>query len=242
LSRDALKAAFGKGDEENLRWQLEHPVVGARERELVQSAFLPIGARMLDIGAGDGATLVHLGDPDSAVGLELFVDKLHLARKRLSRASLLAGSADALPFKAATFDHVIVRDVIHHLDTPGAMLAEAFRVLEPGGRLDVLEPCAFNPLIVLHALSQKVERGELKSTAPRLRGLIEGAGFHLDHALRHQPLPLHRLVFHRRFGFPWLGNLALARRAVAAAESLAGRAMPRFAWAYIHLRATKPGT
>lgn len=238
---DALKEAFGRGDEENLRWQLEHPVVGVRERELVQNAFLPVGARMLDLGAGDGATLVHLGDPDGAIGLELFPAKLLLARKRLHRAALIAGSADALPFKPASFDHVIIRDVIHHLERPAAVLAEAMRVLEPGGRLDVLEPCAFNPLIVLHALSQKVERGELKSTATRLRGLIETAGFHVDHELHHQPLPLHRLVFHRRFGFPKLGDFAFARMAVAAAESVAGRAMPRFAWAYLHLRATKSG-
>lgn len=237
---DDLAAAFGRGDEANLQWQLDHPVVGVRERELVQAAFNPPGARMLDIGAGDGATLVHLGDPEGAVGLELFADKLTLARKRLPRAALLAGSAYALPFKDSSFDHVIVRDVIHHLDAPPAMLREARRVLQPGGRLDVLEPCGRNPLILLHALSQKVERGELQSTAPRLRELLETAGFHLDHELHHQPLPLHRLVFHRRFGVPALGKFAIARAMVDAAERIAGRAVPRFAWAYIHLRATKP--
>ncbi len=238
---DALRDAFGKGDEENLRWQLEHPVVGEREHELVSSAFEPVGARMLDLGAGDGATLVHLGDPDGAVGLELFVDKLKLAKQRLKRAQLLAGSAYALPFKDGAFDHVIVRDVVHHLEHPGVMLREAHRVLSPGGRFDLLEPCRYNPLIVAHALSQKVERGELKSTAPFLRGLIEAAGIRIDHVQRYQPLPLHRLVFHRRFGFPALGTRALVRAAVEAAEAIAGRLVPRFAWAYIHLRATKPG-
>ena len=36
-----LRAAFGRGDEENLKWQLEHPVVGAREKQLVRWAFNP---------------------------------------------------------------------------------------------------------------------------------------------------------------------------------------------------------
>jgi SAM-dependent methyltransferase len=236
-----LREAFGHGDAENLQWQLEHPVVGTRERQLVHEAFRPVGERMLDIGAGDGATLVHLDDPEGSVGLELFPDKLRLARQRLRRAALLAGSAYALPFADGCFDHVIVRDVIHHLDTPVAMLREANRVLAPGGRLDVLEPCRYNPLIVIHALSQKVERGELKSTVPYLRGLIEAAGLHIDHVQRQQPLPLHRLVFHRRFGLPSLGQSSIARAVVHVAESIAGRVVPQFAWAYIHLRATKSG-
>ncbi len=238
---DDLRAAFGRGDEANFKWQVEHPVVGQRERELVRGAFEPTGTRMLDIGSGDGATLVHLGDPEGAVGLELFPDKLRFARQQLHRAALLAGSGYALPFKDGAFDHVILRDVIHHLDTPAAMLREAHRVLEPGGRLDVLEPCRYNPLIVVHALSQKVERGELRSTGPYLRGLVEGAGLHIDHEQRKQPMPMHRLVFHRKFGMPSLGSRAVVRAAVDAAESIAGRVVPRFAWAYIHLRATKPG-
>ena len=240
LPNEHLRAAFGRGDEENLRWQLEHPVVGARERELVHAAFTPVGNRMLDVGAGDGATLIHLGDPAGSVGLELFPDKLRLARQRLHRAQLLAGSAYELPFADRSFDHVIVRDVVHHLDQPGRMLAECFRVLGPEGRFDLLEPCRYNPLIVLHALSQKVERGELKSTVPFLRGLLETAGLHIDHEQRLQPLPLHRLVFHRRFGAPSMGRVAKVREVVAAVEALAGRVVPRFAWAYIHLRATKP--
>lgn len=236
-----LRSAFGRGDADNLHWQLEHPVVGARERQLVRDAFEPVGRRMLDVGAGDGATLIHLGDPAGAVGLELFPDKLKLARAHVQNGAMLAGSAYALPFADGRFDHVIVRDVIHHLETPATMLREIDRVLAPGGRLDVLEPCRYNPLIVFHALSQKVERGELKSTVPYLRGLIEAVGLQIDREQRHQPMPLHRLVFHRKFGLPALGNNGAVRAAVDAAEALAGRVVPRFAWAYIHLRATKRG-
>ena len=234
-----LRKAFGQGDEENLRWQLEHPVVGARERELVRWAFDPAGSRMLDVGAGDGATLVHLGDPQGSVGVELFQDKLRLGRQRLQRAALLAGSGYALPFRDGCFDHVIVRDVVHHLDTPEQLLRECVRVLAPGGRFDLLEPCRYNPLIVLHALSQQVERGELKSTAPYLKGLVKAAGLEVEREERSQALPLHRLVFHRRFGLPSLGERSWARAAVEVAEAIAARVVPRWAWAYIHLRAKK---
>ena len=205
----------------------------------MRAAFEPVGKRMLDIGAGDGATLVHLGDPDGAVGLELFPDKLRLAREQLRNAGLLAGSAYALPFADNSFDHVIIRDVVHHLDTPAVMLRECRRVLAPGGRLDLLEPCRYNPLIVFHALSQKVERGELKSTVPYLKDLIQTAGLGIEAVHRYQPMPLHRVIFHRKFGVPALGEQPLVRAAIDAAEALAGRLVPRFAWAYIHLRARK---
>jgi SAM-dependent methyltransferase len=239
MSERDLKEAFGRGDEENLRWQVEHPVVGARERELVQWAFEPLASRVLDVGAGDGATLLHLGDPAGAVGVELFVDKLRLARTRLMRSALLAGSGYALPFRDGAFEQVIVRDVIHHLDDPAKLLREVARVVGAGGQVDLLEPCRYNPMIVLHALSQKVERGELRSTPGFLRGLLEGAGLRVAVEARSQPMPLHRLVFHRKFGLPALGQSAIARTVVEAAEGLAGKLMPRWAWAYIHLRAIK---
>lgn len=53
--------------------------------------------------------------------------------------------AHALPFRDASFSNVMLVDVLHHLRSPGAFLGEAARVLEPGGRLLMIEP-AITPM------------------------------------------------------------------------------------------------
>jgi SAM-dependent methyltransferase len=235
MTRDRhLVEAFGAASPEHFRWQTEAPVVAEAERSLVEAAFLPLGRRLLDLGCGEGATLRHLGDPAGAVGIDLFKAKLVFARGQV-RAGLVAASATALPFAGGQFDQVLVRDVIHHVPDAEGMLAECRRVLVPGGRLDVLEPCRYNPLILAHALSQPAERGELRSSPDFLARLV-GLHFRRCTVTHLQPLPLHRLVFHPRFGARGAARNAGLRRAVEAAERLAGWLLPRAAWAYIHVR------
>ena len=226
--------AFGGAAPEHFRWQTEAPVVAEAERALVQSAFLPLGRRVLDLGCAEGATLWHLGDPAGAVGVDIFLAKLAFARDHV-RAGLVAGSATALPFSDGSFDQVIVRDVIHHVPDAEGLLAECRRVVAPDGRIDVLEPCRYNPLILAHALLQPAERGELRSSSAFLSKLV---GRHFRHCTitHHQPMPLHRLVFHPRFGRRDGARDTSLRRVVDAAERLAGLLMPRATWAYIHVR------
>jgi SAM-dependent methyltransferase len=230
-----LEQTFGEAAVEHFHWVTEGPGVAENERALVRAAFLPLGTRVLDVGCAEGATLFHLDEPEGAVGIDLFEPKLSFARQRLPRCRFVQGSAYELPFEQESFDHVIVRDVVHHLDTPGRMFAECARVLVSGGRIDVLEPCRYNPLILLHALMMPAERGELRSTFPFLTR--EMAPFFAGLTRRsYQPLPLHRLVFHPRLGrAPW-GSLGRVRRLVQRAEDLAERAAPRWTWAYLHVR------
>jgi SAM-dependent methyltransferase len=241
-ARDHLEAAFGQAAPEHLDWQTESPYVAERERELVQAAFLPLGRRVLDLGCAEGATLVHLGAPAGAdfTGVDLVEPKLELARRRLPGCRFVAASADKLPFPDASFDHVLIRDVVHHLEQPERAIDEVARVLAPGGRVDVLEPCRYNPLIALQALTQPAERGELRST-PRYLERLLGRRLRIVSIGRHQPLPIHRLLFHPRFGSPRAERSGLVRALVQACERAAGRAVPPFAWAYIHLRAAAPG-
>jgi SAM-dependent methyltransferase len=48
--------------------------------------------------------------------------------------------AQRLPFRDGSFQNVVMFDVLHHLERPRLFLAEAARVLEPGGRVIVMEP------------------------------------------------------------------------------------------------------
>jgi SAM-dependent methyltransferase len=233
-----LEDAFGEAQPDHFAWQTRAPFVGERERELVEAAFLPLGERVLDVGCSEGATLFHLGAPAGAVGVDLFEDKLAFARAQLPGCRFVTGSAYELPFDAGAFDHVLVRDVIHHLDRPERALAECRRVLVAGGRIDVLEPCRYSPLIFLHALVKPEERGELRSTMAFLADLLEVAGFRVVSRTRHQAMPVHRIVFHPEMGRPALANNGLVRAAVARTERLAERVLPKPFWAYLHLRAT----
>lgn len=235
-----LEAGFGKADETHFWWQTDAPYVAAREREMSRAAFLPLGERVLDLGCAEGATLVHVDAKAGAVGIDIFEDKLAFARKKLPDVEFVHGSAYELPFADGRFDHVLVRDVIHHLDEPERAVREIRRVLAPGGRVDVLETCGKNPLVFLHAITNRVERGELRSTPDYLRGLF-GAELEIQIVERFQAMPIHRVVFHPKMGRPALGKVPQVRDLVDGFERLAARIVPEAFWAYIHLRAAKRG-
>lgn len=236
---DALEAAFGDAQPDHFAWQTQSPGVAENERELCQSAFSPLKNRILDLGCGEGATLYHLGGPAGATGIDLFPRKIAFAQKTLPQCRFLAGSVYELPFEAGSFDQLIVRDVVHHLERPDAFIDECQRVLSPAGRIDVLEPCRYNPLIALHALTNEAERGELRSTPSFLKNLL-ARRFRVESVRRLQPMPLHRLVYHPSMGSPRLGTHPGFRGVLSTFERLLGRVVPRLAWAYIHVRAEAP--
>jgi len=104
----------------------------------------PIGS-LLDIGTGTGRVLELLGSRiERGVGVDLSRDMLAIARARLEAAGLShcqVRQADmyALPMAAASFDAVTLHLVLHYADRPAAAIAEAARVLRPGGRLVIVD-------------------------------------------------------------------------------------------------------
>jgi SAM-dependent methyltransferase len=238
LEGEVLESAFGRAAPEHYEWQTAAPGVAEHERALVRAAFEPLGKRVLDLGCGEGATLLHLGEPPGATGLDLFPDKIRFAQQTLPKCKFVTGSVYELPFDAGAFDHVLVRDVVHHLDEPARFVSEAARVLEKGGTLDLLEPCRYNPLIFAHALAVRAERGELRSTVSFLSQLISPS-FRVKSTQTLQAFPLHRLMFHPDLGRPAWGRGGLVKRVVDAIEGLAHSVVPSWARAYIHIRAEK---
>ncbi len=57
----------------------------------------------------------------------------------------LVADAQFLPVGPATFDNIVMFDVLHHIEFPRRFLSEAARVLRPGGRIIMVEP-AITPL------------------------------------------------------------------------------------------------
>lgn len=235
---DALMEAFGEASPDHYVWQTTAPGVAERERDLVRRAFMPLGERVLDLGCGEGATLFHLGAPEGATGVDLFDAKVRFAREKLPGCRFEQASVYELPFEDASFDHLIVRDLVHHLETPERFVAECARVCAPGGRIDVLEPSRYNPLIALHALANPVERGELRSTLRFLHRIL-AKEFRPTEEQTLQALPVHRLVYHPELGRPRLAQHPWVRTLVDGTERFAEYVMPRQAWAYLHVRALR---
>jgi ArsR family transcriptional regulator len=116
----------------------------------VESALLALlpGDRVgdhLDIGTGTGRILELIAPhADRAIGIDLSREMLAVARTRLERPTvghcrLRKGDMYRLPWPEDSFDLVTFHQVMHYADDPGAALAEAARVLRPGGRLIVVD-------------------------------------------------------------------------------------------------------
>jgi len=106
------------------------------------------GQRLLDVAGGTGDIAFRFlkrAPRASAVVLDLTESMLDAGRARAEaeamsdRLDWMVGDAMALPFEDASFDRYTISFGIRNVTRPEDALAEAFRVLRPGGRLLVLE-------------------------------------------------------------------------------------------------------
>ena len=107
---------------------------------------LEAGARVVDVGSGTGTLALSLkGErPDvEVVGVDGDPEARALARAKAGadRIDWREGLADSLPVEDAGADRVVMSLLLHHLAPPtrAGALAEAMRVLRPGGRLHVAD-------------------------------------------------------------------------------------------------------
>ncbi|MFZ5917498.1 MAG: class I SAM-dependent methyltransferase [Chloroflexota bacterium] len=110
-----------------------------RRLELVRRHLSLDGRRVLDAGCGVGMYVAAFARyAQSVYGVDLDPEKVALvARQGLD---VLVASVEALPFAGASFDAVLSHEVMEHVGDDHAALAEAVRVLKPGGRLAVFVP------------------------------------------------------------------------------------------------------
>jgi ArsR family transcriptional regulator len=136
----------------------ESEVEAAISRALGEAAI----GRLVDIGTGTGR-MIELFAPraDQALGIDRSPEMLRLARAKLAEAGLGAvelrqGDMYSLPLASHSAETVIIHQVLHYAQNPSAAVAEAARLLSPGGRLLVVD---FAP----H------EREELRATDAHVR-------------------------------------------------------------------------
>ena len=104
------------------------------------------GETVLDLGSGGGIDVLlsarRVGPTGKAYGLDMTDEMLALARKNQSEAGVtnvefLKGEIEAIPLPDASVDVIISNCVINLSGDKDRVIAEAFRVLKPGGRFAV---------------------------------------------------------------------------------------------------------
>ena len=101
--------------------------------------------RLVDLGSGTGRMLTLLADRvDSAIGLDLSQQMLNIACRNtaedgLDRLELRHGDIFETRLAGGCADLVVVHQVLHYLSDPAAALAEAARLVAPGGRLLIVD-------------------------------------------------------------------------------------------------------
>ena len=157
-------------------------ILAALERALGADRLAPSSPlpppRLLDLGCGTGFTLTQLPPGVRATGLDYSPTALRLARRRATSASLVRGSAYALPFGDGAFDAALALDVLEHLGDDRAAARELARVVRPGGVAIVTVP-AFQELWSPHDEALDHQR---RYRLHEIEAVVRDAGLTVEHA------------------------------------------------------------
>lgn len=129
---DALTSMPHHGSSESLSQPLNRARIETI-KNMVQAAGQNL--RILDVGCGDGSigrTLRKMGHEVTSIELPQVAS---LAKNDYNVRDIVAGDAEAMPFKSESFDVVIAAEIFEHLWNPKAFFKESHRILRCGGHL-----------------------------------------------------------------------------------------------------------
>jgi SAM-dependent methyltransferase len=169
-----------------LLWRTERRGNAARRSHLLASA----EGTVVELGAGTGHNLAHYPDDVRLILTEPHEPMARRLRRRVAEADrddaqVLSAPAERLPLPDASADTVVSTLVLCTVDDLEASLAEARRVLRPGGKLLFLEHVAAPEGERLHRWQQRAHgfwRGFACgcNTNRETEGAIRDAGFEID--------------------------------------------------------------
>jgi arsenite methyltransferase len=117
--------------------------------------WLAPGEDVLDVGCGAGMDSLiaaqMIAPTGSVIGIDMTPEMTAKARRsiemmRIANVSIVDGSAERLPFAAASFDVVISNGVIDLIPDKDAVFSEINRVLRPGGRIQLADVTVQRPV------------------------------------------------------------------------------------------------
>lgn len=162
--------------------------------DLLDSVGIHAGIDLLDVACGPGLVSAAAAERGAHVtGVDFSPNMVAEARRRNPALTFQEGDAEALPFADASFDAVVIGFGLHHFPMPGRAIAEARRVLRPGGRLGFTTWAPPEDHVMHHIVVGAVrEAGDAGAALPVAPGgpvnqtgicltLLKEAGFDVTH-------------------------------------------------------------
>jgi ArsR family transcriptional regulator len=187
MAQAYFKAHAGDWDKIRTLHVAERDVEAAMDEALGEGPF----DLFVDLGTGTGRILELFGPRASrALGFDINHAMLAYARMKLERAGLSHaqvrhGDLHNVPLSDGSADAVVLHQVLHFLDDPAAALAEAARLLAPGGKLLVVD---FAPHELEFLREQSAHR-RLGFARDQIGRLLESAGLKLERFYELKPAP-----------------------------------------------------
>lgn len=102
------------------------------------------GRRLLDVGCGIGTYVTRFREfSDGVFGIDIDGEKVRIAASRLP--NICQAEAEALPFRDATFDVILLHEVLEHVHNDELTVREAVRCLRPRGDVVIFAPNRLYP-------------------------------------------------------------------------------------------------
>jgi ubiquinone/menaquinone biosynthesis C-methylase UbiE len=204
------------------------------KRRMLELLGVRPGHTVVDLGCGPGTDLLSLaaalGGSGAVIGFDRDEAMLARARQRVAGVATVGvrrGDIASLPLCDAGIDRARTDRVLQHVDDPARVLAEARRVLRPGGRLVMAEP-DWDTLAVDHpdvrlsraytrfVAEEVVRNGAIGRELPRLAA---GAGFSVTAVRPVTPVFRDLADADKVFGFERVTRRAVAAGFFTAAEA-----------------------
>ena len=134
---------------ERLEFRAKDPTFSAYREAYMKVVDVPRTAAVLDLGCGTGVVTRAIAARDGFAGTVTGIDQspeFIAAAERLAandglgdRVEFVVGDAHALDLPAASFDAAVAHTLVSHVRDPLAVLAEAARVIRPGGTVAIFD-------------------------------------------------------------------------------------------------------
>lgn len=123
---------------------------------LISLAGLPVVGRLLDAGGGTGRKSYPL--LPLVTDIVIADSSMGMINQAVKKGGLMTvcSETEGLPFKADSFERVIMVDALHHVSDYQKTTGELWRVVKPGGRIVIEEPDIRTPPIKFIAIFERL--------------------------------------------------------------------------------------